>query len=97
VSRGVLEIAVSAEKLEIARDAELRDKRVDGAELHAGASTRVSEIGRRDVVVSTGLNIRQRSEPAANLGLRAVGQEPLKELLNDEAGGHDQVRRQRGT
>lgn len=93
MSRRVLEVAVSAEELEIARDAELRDKRVDGADLYAGASTPVSEISRRDVVVSTGLNIRQRSEPAANLGLRAVGQEPLEELLNDKAGGYDQLGR----
>lgn len=87
----MLEVSVCAEQLEVVGDAQLRDERVDGAELYPSTATRIAEVGCRDVVIARRLHGGERAEAPANLGLAALLQKTLKKFLNDEARRHDQV------
>ena len=95
MSSGVDEIAVGTEELEVVCDAELRDECVDRAELHARSATVIAQFCGCDVVVASGVHVRERPQPLAKVSLRALRQKTLEKLLHDQACGHDQVGRER--
>ena len=65
-------------------ETELRQKRVDGSDLDAGATTSIPQLRGRDVVVSIWNQERQGRKPIQDLRPRPWAREPLQKLLQDE-------------
>lgn len=93
--RGMNKVAVGAQQLEIVRDAELGDERVNSAELKARTSAFIAQFGGCDVVVAGRLQVRESRESSTDLVLRRVGQKALEKLLKNQSRGHHQVRFER--
>lgn len=73
-------------------DAELRNQGIDGAELDTCPATGVSHTGRSHMVFPVRLNQCQRGEPLHDL-IACLGTcEALKQFLQHQAGGDDNLR-----
>ena len=85
------EVLISAQQNQFVPDAKLRDERIDCADLHPSSTAQVSEAGGRNVVFAFWLDQCERREALDNL-LACLGAcEALKEFLQDEASGNDNV------
>lgn len=87
----VREVLVCGEQRQLVANAELGQDGVNGSDLDACAPTGVADVRCCYVVVSVGLNQRQRSEALDDLGLCLRSREALKKLLQDEASCDDDL------
>ena len=72
-------------------DAELGEKRVDGADLDTSLAALIAQGGRTDMVVPIRLKQRQSGKAFDDLGLRLGARETLQELLENQAGRDDDL------
>ena len=72
-------------------DAELGDDRVDCANLHAGSAACVSQGGCGDMVLPVRLDQGERGESFDDLRVGPGSCEALKQFLQDQAGGDDDI------
>ena len=72
-------------------DAKLREQRINGPDLHAGAAARIAQIGGGDVIVPIRREKGQRREAGQELCARPWAREALQQFLQDEAGGEDRL------
>ena len=77
-------------------DAQLREQRVDGAELDAGPTAEVAQFRGPDVVLPVGLKQRKGGEPLDDLLLGLGSREALQQLLENQARGDDDIRTEEG-
>ena len=69
--RDRIEVLVRAQKRKVMTKAELRDQRIDRADLDARPPTRVAQLRRCDMVFSRRLNERQGCKSLDDPGARA--------------------------
>ena len=79
--RGVYEILVSAQQNKLVPDAELRDERVDCANLNAGSPAGVSEACRSNMVFAVWLDQCERREALDYLLACLGARKALEEFL----------------
>lgn len=91
MSRDAAEIAICREHGQIVAHAKLRQKRIDGADLHAGAPTSVAQFGGVNMVLSVRDDERQGGEAIEYLRPRPGPREPLQQLLQDQSGREDDI------
>ncbi len=72
-------------------NAELCKQRIDRADLDTGLATGVAQIRRTDMVFTVRLKQRQSGEAFDDLGGCLGAGKALQELLEDKAGGNDDV------
>ena len=53
MTRGVTEVSISGEHLQVVMEAQANEEGIDGPELHALAPARMSDVGSRYVIVAT--------------------------------------------
>ncbi|MDN5760808.1 MAG: hypothetical protein L0H41_00620 [Microlunatus sp.] len=87
----VQEVAVGGEQRVVVADGELGDECVDGPDLHTGSATGIAELGGGDVVIPVGAYQGEVAESCDDLGAGSVGNEPLQQFLEDQAGRDDEV------
>ncbi len=85
-------ILVGSQQYQVVPDAELSDKGIHRAYLYAGSSTGVSESCCGDVVIKVRMQQRKRREAFDYLSACLGAVKPLQQLLQDEAGGCDDIR-----
>ena len=83
------EILVGGQHRQLMTDAELREQRVDRADLHAGATAAVAQFRRVDVILPVRAEERKNREPVDDIAARAGSRKTLQQLLQDEPGGDD--------
>lgn len=91
MSGNEIEVVVDAQQCQIVPDAELGEQGVDRADLNSGSAASISEFGRRNVILTVGLEQRKRCEALDYLCARLRAGEALKQFLKDEACCHDDV------
>lgn len=91
MARDVAEIAVRRQHREIMAQAELRQERVDGADLRARPTTAIAQLGGLNMVPSVRRDKRQGREPIENLRSRLGSGESLQQLLQDQTGCQNHV------
>jgi len=91
VRRSMLEVTICREQCVLMTDGELRDERVDRAELNAGLPAGVPHLRTSDVVVAVGLHEGHARESLDDLRTSSVRHETLKDLLQDQTGRDDDV------
>ena len=79
------EIVVRREQFELVPNAQLRNDRIDGANLQARASTTVAQLGRFDVIASIERQKGQCCESVDDFLARPRSAETLEQLLQDKA------------
>ena len=72
-------------------DAQLREQRIDGANLNSGSTTGVSQRSGEDVVFAVGLEQRKCSKALDDLRAGFRPGETLQQLLQYEPRGHDDI------
>lgn len=72
-------------------DGELYKQRINGADLNTRLATCISQGRSADVIISIGLKQRQGGKAFNNLSLGFGAQEPLQQLLKDQACGDHNV------
>ena len=89
MTRSVMEISISGEHFQVVMETQANEEGIDGPELHASAPARISDVGSRNVIVSTGDDRRERREVLHDrvAGLRSP--EALEQLLKHEPCGID--------
>lgn len=85
----ILKVFVGREHREVVAKAELRQQRIDRADLNAASSAFVSLIGRVHMVAPIGNQQRQSGEPFEDLPAIPRSGEALQELLQNEPGRHE--------
>ena len=89
--RSVCEVLVGAEQNNTVPDAKLSDDSVDGADLYARSSAGVSQARCGNVVFAVWLDQCERGEALHDLLACLRARETLKQFLQDQAGGHDDI------
>lgn len=89
--RCVDEVLIGAEKNKVMPDAELRNQRIDRADLDTRPAACVSDASRSNMVFSVRLNQCQRREPLHDLITCFRTREALKKFLQHKTGGDHNV------
>ena len=71
MTRGVLDVSVDGEHLQVVTEAQAHEEGIDGPELHALAPAPVSDVGSRNVIVATRDNHREHREASSKSWLIA--------------------------
>ena len=74
-------IGVGRQQGELGADAQLRQQRVDRADLKSAAATIVPQLGSSNVISALGHEERERRKPLDDCVSRPRPAEPLKQLL----------------
>jgi len=82
-------IIIGREQREVVPNAELRENRIDGADLNPGSATTVAKLGCVNVVLAFRRDYRQGAEAIDDLGSVTRARETLEELLEHKAGRDD--------
>ena len=85
----IAKVFVGRQHRQVVAETELRQQRVDSADLHAAAPALVSEFGRVNMVAAVGNQQRQSGEPVEYLRPASRSGEALQKFLQDEPGGHE--------
>jgi len=83
------EIVVGRQQRQFVTNAELREQRVDGANLHAGAAATIAQFCGIDVILPIRSQKREGREPVDEVFARAWSGEPLQQFLQHQPGGYD--------
>jgi hypothetical protein len=84
----IAKVSIGSQHGETMAQTELREERVDGANLNTAASAFVSQFGCVHMVSPLGNQERQRSKPIEDLHTVPRSGKALQKLLHNEAGGH---------
>jgi hypothetical protein len=90
VRRREFEVVVGTEERQFVPDAQLREQRIDAANLNSGSPTGVSQRSGEDVVFAV-LEQRKRSKALDDLRAGFRPGETLQQLLQYEPRGHDDI------
>ena len=85
----IVKVSVGRQHSEAVAQTELRQERVDGADLNAAAPAFVSQFGCVHVVSPVRNQERQRREPIEDLHTVPRSGEALQKLLQNKTGGHE--------
>jgi hypothetical protein len=85
----MLEVPIRTQQNQVIPDAEPREERIDRTDLHAAATAGIAKLCRGDVILALRHDQWQRRETVEDLLSRLWTTEPLKELLEDQAGSED--------
>jgi hypothetical protein len=85
----IAKISISRQHGKAVAQTELRQQRLDGADLNAAAPEFVSQFGCVDVVSPVSNQERQRREPIEDLHTVLRSGKALQKLLQNKAGGHE--------
>jgi hypothetical protein len=88
---GVHEILIGAQQNDFVSDAQLRDQRVDCANLHARSTAQIPEMGRGNMVPSVWLYQCQRRETLDDFCACLGAREALEKFLQHQPRGDDDV------
>ena len=91
VRRSELEIVVGAQQRQIVSNAQLRQQRVDRADLNTCSAASVAQLGGCYMVFAIRLQQRKRCEALDDLLARFRPVESLKQLLENHAGRDDDI------
>lgn len=84
MSRGKDEIVVGCQQHQVVTNAELRDYRVDRADLQAGAPATIAQFRSVDVIQPVRSQERQRRKTVNNVLSRPRAGKPLQQFLQDQ-------------
>ena len=82
-------VSVCRQHRKVVAQTELREQRVDGADLNAASPAGVSQLGRLDMVAPVRNQQRQCGEAIEDLRAIPRSGEALQKLLKDEPGRHE--------
>lgn len=85
----VAKVSVGRQHREVVAKTELRQERINRADLNAAASAFVAQFRCLDMVSPVGNQQRQRAEPIEDLGAVPRPGKALKKLLQNEPGGDE--------
>jgi hypothetical protein len=85
---GMCEVLVCAQERQLVPNAQLRQQRVDGADLHTRSSASVAQHSGGNVILAIGLKQRKRGKTLDDLSLSLRPRESLKQLLQHQASRH---------
>ena len=85
----IAKVSVCRQHRKVVAETELRQQRIDGADLNAAAPAGVSQLGRLDMVAPVRNQQRQRGEAIEDLRAVPRSREALQKLLKNEPGGHE--------
>jgi len=91
MSRDAAKIAIRREHGQIVAHTKFCQKRIDGADLHAGAPTSIAQFGRVNMVLPVRDDERQGGETIEYLRPRPRPRETLQQLLQDQSGRQDDI------
>jgi hypothetical protein len=89
VPRDILEITVGAEERQGMPNTKLGNQCIDCSNLNSYATTRVSQRGSLDVIITVRNQERHSGKPLENLAPCLRPRETLQQLLENEAGSED--------
>ena len=82
----IAKVSVGCQHRQVVTEAELRQQRIDGADLNAAASAFVSQFGRVHMIAPVGDQQWQCGEAIEKLCTVSRSDEPLQKLLQNEPG-----------
>jgi hypothetical protein len=85
----IAKVPIDRQYREVVVETELRQQRIDRADLNAAASAFVSQSGRVHMVEPVRNEQRQRSEPIEDLLAIPRSGKALQNLLQNQSGGHE--------
>ncbi len=85
----ITKVSVGRQHRQVVAETELRQQRIDGADLTAAASAFISQFGRIDMVAPVGNQQWQSGKPVEDLCAVPWSGETLQKFLQNEPGSHE--------